>query len=202
MEDWVELEPLARETLTLISDGLNQRPNDSELLLRRAVTQSYLGEALLRRGNVPEAVSTLEQAVTGFRDAPPAITFTDNRDTYAGGANLILAEALAKTGNFDRAKSLVESVIVGYESAAAKQPENWELKTDLVDGLVQLADMLDPAKPEEAAQRQTSLDRAAGILNSPESQGRLTVDDKEALAKIALLRGAAEAKEKMKIKQP
>ncbi|HEY5298299.1 MAG TPA: protein kinase [Verrucomicrobiae bacterium] len=202
MEDWVELEALARETLTLIGDGLNQRPNDSELLLRRAVTQSYLGEALLRRGNVPEAVSTLEQAVTGFRDAPPAITFTDNRDTYAGGANLILAEALAKTGNFDRAKSLVESVIVGYESAAAKQPENWELKTDLVDGLVQLAGMLDPAKPEEIAQRQTSLDRAAAILNSPESQGRLTVDDKEALAKIALLRGTAEAKEKMKIKQP
>jgi tetratricopeptide (TPR) repeat protein len=83
LEDWVELERLARESLTLISDGLGQRPGDSELLLRRAVAQYYLGEALLRQGNAPEAVSTLEQAVAGFRDTPPAIAFTNSRESFA-----------------------------------------------------------------------------------------------------------------------
>jgi hypothetical protein len=58
------------------------------------------------------------------------------------------------------------------------------------------------AKPDEAGRRQSLLDRAAGILNSAESQDRLTVDDKEVLAKIASLRGAAEPKEKPEIQRP
>ncbi|HZL44504.1 MAG TPA: protein kinase [Verrucomicrobiae bacterium] len=190
LEDWVELERLARESLTLISDGLQQRPGDSELRLRRAVAQYSLGDALLHQGNAPEAVSTLEQAVTGFRDTPPAIAFAEDREGYAAYGKHALAMALAKTGDLERAKSLMESVITGLESAVANNPKNWGFKSNLANCLVQLAGWLDPAKPEEAARRQTALDRAEAILTSPESQGQLGKDDKETLAKIVSLRAA------------
>ena len=49
MHDWTELERVARTTLTAIDEGLSQRPGDSELLLRRAVAQIFLGIALLRQ---------------------------------------------------------------------------------------------------------------------------------------------------------
>jgi hypothetical protein len=65
-----------------------------------------------------------------------------------------------------------------------------------------LASMLDPTNVADATRRQSLIDRAAAILNNPESQGRLTVDDKEALAKIEFLRGAAGAKQKTEIQQP
>jgi hypothetical protein len=65
-----------------------------------------------------------------------------------------------------------------------------------------VASLLDPAKPDEAARRQSLLDRAAAILTSPESVARLKVDDKELLAKIASLRGTAEVKEKTAVPQP
>jgi tetratricopeptide (TPR) repeat protein len=193
LEDWVGLEQLARESLTLLSDGLEQRPNDSELRLRRAVAQAYLGLAELRQGNAPEAVATLEQAVTGFRETPTASTFNEDRDRYAASANFYLAEAMAKIGNVKRAKSMAESLVASLESGVAKQPDDRERRSDLADSLVLLASLLDPAKPAELAQRHASLDRAEAILNRA---------DKERLAKIASLRGATEAKAKTEIQKP
>ena len=202
MQDWAELGRVARATLAAIDDGLGQRPGDSELLLRRAVAQSFLGMALLGQNNGPEAVSVLEQSVTGYHDTPPAMAFMESRHFYAAEATMALAEALAKNGNRERARSLSESVLTDWAAAVVRQPENWTIKEELAKSLVLLAGVLDPANPADAARRQSLLDRAAAILNSPESQGRLTVDDKEALVKIGLLRGAAEAKEKTEIKQP
>jgi hypothetical protein len=46
------------------------------------------------------------------------------------------------------------------------------------------------------------LDRAAAILTSPESVGRLKVDDKELLAKIASMRAASGTPEKASTNQP
>jgi hypothetical protein len=62
MKDWVELEQLSRETLVTVADALVQRPDDSELLLRRAMAQYFLGAALLNEGKGSEAVSALQQA--------------------------------------------------------------------------------------------------------------------------------------------
>ena len=81
MHDWAQLERVARATLAAIDEGLSQRPNDSELLLRRAVTQTFQGIALLRQNNAAEAVPVLEQAVKGYHDTPPAMAFTDNRES-------------------------------------------------------------------------------------------------------------------------
>jgi len=194
MHDWTELERVARATLAAIDEGLSQRPGDSELLLRRAVSQMFQGIALLRRDRTPEAVSALDQAVTGYRDTPPAMGFTDNREVYAGIAYRNLAEALAKSGNRERARSLAETALAEWEAAIAHQPENWEGKEVGAQVSVLVASLLDPTKPDEAARRQSLLDRAAAILTSPESVGRLKVDDKELLVKIESLRAAGPTK--------
>jgi len=203
MHNWTELERVARATLAAIDEGLSQRPDDSELLLRRAVSQMFQGIALLRQGQTAEAVSVLEQAVTGFRDTPPAMGFTDNREMHSHMADMNLAEALAKTGNRERARSLAETMLAQWEAAIANHPLiNWSGKEYGAEFSVMVASLLDPAKPDEAARRQSLLDRAAAILTSPESVARLKVDDKELLAKIASLRGTAEVKEKTAVPQP
>jgi serine/threonine protein kinase len=202
MHDWAELGRTARTTLAAIDDGLGQRPGDSELLLRRAVARSFLGMALLGRNNAPEALPVLEKSVAGYHDTPPAMAFMENRHSYMAKATAALAEALAKTGNRERAGNLAESVLTDWEAAVVRQPENWSNREELAKSLILLAGMLDPAKAADAARRRSLLDRAAAILKSPESQGRLTVDDKEALAKIESLRAAAGTKEMEEIKPP
>jgi tetratricopeptide (TPR) repeat protein len=200
--DWVELERLARESLTLIHQGLEQRPEDSELQLRRAVAQGYLGMALLKQGNAPDAEAILEQATAGFRDAPPAMMFDEDRDEYAGNASYYLALALAQTGHIERARSLIEPFIASLDSTAAKQPANQQPKRDLAQCLVLLAGMLDPAKPDQAARCQTLLNRAESILNSPDVLAHRTSADRELLAKIASVRGNAGGTKKAEIRQP
>jgi tRNA A-37 threonylcarbamoyl transferase component Bud32 len=202
MHDWPELERVARSTLAVIDEGLSQRPGDSELLLRRAVSQMFRGIAWLRQDHTPDAVSALEQAVRGYRDTPPAMAFTDNRDVYAGVATMNLVEALAKSGNRERARSLAETGLTNWEAAITHQPENWEGKEMGAKVFVTVASLLDPTKPDEAARRQSLLDRAAAILTSPESVGRLQVDDKELLARIESLRAASGTSEKTPTKQP
>jgi hypothetical protein len=181
---------------------LSQRPGDSELLLRRAVSQSFQGIAWLRQDHAPEAVPVLVKAVAGFRDTPPAMGFTDNRDVYSDMADINLVEALAKGGNRERARSLAESVLAKWEAAIAHESANWSGKEYGAELSVMVASLLDPAKPDEAARRQSLLDRADAILTGPESAGRLQVDDKELLAKIASLRGTAEMKEKTAVPPP
>ena len=156
----------------------------------------FQGIAWLRQNHAPEAVSALEQAVTGYRDTPPAIAFTDNREVYAGIAYRNLAEALAKSGNRERARNMAETVLAKWEGEIAHQPENWEGKEIGAKVSVMVASLLEPAKPDEAARRQSLLDAAAAILTSPESVGRLKVDDKELLAKIASMRAATGTPEK------
>ena len=168
VHDWTELQRVARATLAAIDEGLSQRPGDSELRLRRAVSQSFQGIALLHEGHMLEAVSALEQAVTGYRDTPPAIAFTDNREVYAGIAYRNLVEALAKSGNRERARSLAETALANWEAAIVHQPESWEAKETGAQVFVLVASLLDPAKPDEAARRQSLLDRAAAILTSPQ----------------------------------
>jgi tetratricopeptide (TPR) repeat protein len=202
MHDWTELERIARTTLAAIDEGLSQRPGDSELLLRRAVSQMFQGIAWLRQDHAPEAVSALDLAVTGYRDTPPAIAFTDNRAVYSTMAYMNLAEALAKSGNRERARSLAETGLAKWEAAVASDPSNWEGKETGAKLCVNVASLLDPAKPDEAARHQSLLDRAATILTSPESVGRLKVDDKELLAKIASMRAASGTPEQAPTKQP
>lgn len=108
MQDSAELGRVARATLAAIDDALGLRPGDSELRLRRAVAQTFLGIALLRQNNAPEAVSVLGQAMIGYQATPPVWAFAQDRNLYAARATAALAEALAKTCDRDGARSHAE----------------------------------------------------------------------------------------------
>jgi serine/threonine protein kinase len=180
----------ARELIAVAEEGLQQRPDDGEMLLRRADGQLILGTALLQQGSAAEAVTLLRQSVAGFRDAPPAATYYEDRDTHGALAAARLAEALARTGDFAQARTQWESAIAVREAQLTKQPDLWPVKQELTLGLVSLAKLLDPAVPQEAARRQSLLDRAAAILGDPAVQGRLDDRDKSTLAEAQSLRGA------------
>jgi serine/threonine protein kinase len=201
LHDWSGLETLCRAALAAIDDGLGLRPGDSELRLRRSVAQSFLGSALLGQNNLTDAVSILEQSVEGYNNTPPVMAFNDSREAYTEAAKVLLAEALAKTGNRERARTIAESVVGDWDTYVVRQPENWSCKEKLSESLVLLASLLDPADSANSARRQSLLDRATAILTGPDSQDRLTVDDKETLARIKTLEGLTDAKVKMELKQ-
>ncbi|MFO1475688.1 MAG: serine/threonine-protein kinase [Verrucomicrobiota bacterium] len=187
MEDWAGLDRIARATLSVTDDGLAQRPRDSEMQLRRAVAQSFLGIALVGQDHAAEAIPLLEQAQEGFRAAPPVMGFVQNRTIYSAAATTALAEALSKTGNRERAVSLAESALSEWESALAREPDNWADKQSVASSSVFLAGLIDPAAPA----RQALLNRASAILAGPEAEGRLSMKDKAVLAKVESLRSLA-----------
>ena len=189
MGDWGRLEEVTREMLPLINDGLVQRPGDSEMLVTRAFSQHYLGAALTSEGKATDAIPILEEAAAGFRDAPPALEFAGERERGAGETTFFLAEALAKTGNRARARALSESHLAELEAFFVKDPADKSLKIAVAQFLVQLAELLDPAKTAEASRRLTLLDRADKLMQSVEVLGQRPVADQELIEKIAALRG-------------
>jgi hypothetical protein len=189
--DWAELARVTRETLAAIDEGLGQKPGESELLLRRATGQGLLGTALLRQGHAREALPVLQQSVVGFREAPAAAAFTEDRDSHTAFATEALAETLADTGDLRQAQKLCETALAIREAKLARQPDLWDLKQALANNLVLFAGTLDSSNAEKAARRQSLLDRAAAILNAPEARSRLTADDQATLAKIESLRRKA-----------
>jgi serine/threonine protein kinase/tetratricopeptide (TPR) repeat protein len=191
IHDWTELERVTREELSILETGIGQRPDDSELLLHRAVAQGYLGYALLRQNKASEALPMLQHSVIGYRETPSFGAFREDREAFSINATMALAEALATTGDIHGARALYESAVALDESRLAKQPDSWELKEALADGLVELAGALDPT--EDAPRRQALLDRASRIINAPEAQNRLTLEDKEVKIKLEALRAAGPA---------
>jgi tetratricopeptide (TPR) repeat protein len=193
MRDWPALAESARTGLAAIEQGFTHRPGDSELRLRRAVLNSFLGVALLRQGNVREAIPPLEQSVADHRDAPPAAAFTEDRESFAAFAAETLADALAKTGDTAQAMRLLESTLAIHEAKLAQQPDNWELQQTLANNLVLQAEVLTPVNAESAARRLACIDRAAAILNRRDTAS-LTADDKEMKARIENLRATAQSR--------
>jgi len=191
MRDWSEVARVTRLELTSIDEGLNQKAGESELLLRRAVAQGYLGMALIRQGNSREAVAILQESVSGYRNAGPSAAFADDRDAFAAMAAEALAGALADTGDISQARSLLERTLALRESRLAKEPDSWELKESLASCLVLYAEVLIPSNADDAARRQALLARAEGLLNRPQTERHPTLDTTELKARINALRTAA-----------
>jgi serine/threonine protein kinase len=202
MRDWTELERVAGKALSSIEHGLAQQPGDNELVFQRALARFYLGTAQLRQGNAAEAVPQLEAALAGYRGTQPVWSFREHREELVCQTTMTLAEALAQTGARARAIDLMETNLDTLDSASASQPENWEGKKVLVEYLVKLAALVDPAQATEAARRQSLLDRASGILSGFNTAGRANVVDKETLAQIASLRKATGQNETKELHQP
>ena len=91
------------------------------------------------------------------------------------------------TANRSRARELLEKLLPRIEAEIARLPGVWAAQTDLAAASFQLARSLDPAKPEEAERRRELLNRATAILDEGETNGQLTVDDKQLRASVAAL---------------
>jgi tetratricopeptide (TPR) repeat protein len=192
--DWLELDGVARDTLATIEDGLRQQPADAEMLLRQAVAQGFLGAALLGQGNAQEAAAVLEKSVAGYREAPIAPAFKEDREAFAMTVTESLAGALSKTGDLPRARTLLESALAVRESKLTKEPDLWGLNEAVARTSFLLATVLDLSNPQDTARRKSLLDRSTEILNGPDAEGRLSVADKELKAKIQALRPSQPAK--------
>ena len=70
LRDWSEMARVARDCLAEIETGLAQQPANSELLLRRAVANTFLGIVAQREGRSPEAIALLQPAIETIGAAP------------------------------------------------------------------------------------------------------------------------------------
>ena len=69
--------------------------------------------------------------------------------------------------------------------------DTWLQREALASTLMQLAGTYSATDPAEKVRRAELLDRAWTMLDSPEAEGRITVDGKETKAKLEALRAAA-----------
>ncbi|HUL52029.1 MAG TPA: serine/threonine-protein kinase [Opitutaceae bacterium] len=211
LRDWPEMARVARDCLAEIATGLDQQPANSELLLCRAVANSFLGIAAQREGRSAEAIALLQPAIGIIRAAPAVhsayqlpwfMGFAQLAVTapwalnvhvsvgpwFMGFAQLALAEALAQRGDLEQARQIAEQALfaINVFRVAPWPVREWHARV-----LTLAASLGDPAELPRCV---ALIDRAEAILTSPEAEGRLTVGGKEDLATIARLRAALPAR--------
>jgi tetratricopeptide (TPR) repeat protein len=104
LEDWSEVARRAREGLGMIERELRApAARQDELRVHRAAVQTLLGRALLQQGNLDEAAAHLEQAVTGFREAPSGSSLLNQAGRAARAADLlVMARGRVSSDNLSR----------------------------------------------------------------------------------------------------
>jgi hypothetical protein len=150
-----------------------------------------LGRALLGEGRGDEAVLVLEQAIAGFRDTP-LTTKLQWAESVHIDARKGLAEVLMTRGHVTRARELLEDVLRADEARLAKEDGGWLSREALATTLMTLGGTYSATDPTEAVRRAGLLDRAAAILDSPDAEGRITMEGKATKAQVAALRTGGE----------
>jgi hypothetical protein len=188
LHDWRELARLGQELLDEIEIAGRGCPDDAELRFRRALARGLIGAARLREERVAEAAAILPEAVEGVHDIPPALP-----EAFLWGARRLVLQAgvdwLARTGDIAQARSLLEGEMGDLAVNGGEPPGlNFFRRTVVAIDQVRLAELLDPA---DAPRRLALLEHAASILLSPEAEGRLAVDAKEAKVRLEAMRGTS-----------
>jgi tetratricopeptide (TPR) repeat protein len=193
LHDWPELEHIATQTFAVLDDAVRQDPKNLPARLYRIGSRSWIALVRVRTGHAAEAVALLEPLPAQIVAVPTEPGDVEFRQTVTDGVANLLGEALLETGAVARAHSVLEGCLRSRETAVARQPINWGYQAGLAETCTLLARTFDSAKPEEAARRKKLLDCAAAILAKGETEGQLTIDNKELQAKVAALRGAEES---------
>jgi len=201
LRDWPALEHTARENLGEVDAALREEPANPDLLLGRLLALGYLGQVLLREGRINEAAPLLEQAVAGFRQTQ----LTWGTQWMAGIRDMAresLAEISRQRGDVARARELLESTLKDRESPLftfgndfwfhreSLMADTWLQREALASTLMQLAGTYSATDSAEKVRRAELLDRAWTMLDSPDADGRISVEGKATKAKIAALRAA------------
>ncbi|HZL45884.1 MAG TPA: hypothetical protein VFC28_06625, partial [Opitutaceae bacterium] len=194
LHDWPELERIADQLTAVYEEALRQAPNDVWIIqarLYRIGVQVWRGEAYLRTGQAARAVALLERLPEQIAAVSQNPNWVEDRQAVVDDVSTTLGEVLLETGDPPRARSVLEEGIRSRETAIARQSANWGYQAGLAETCTLLARTLDPAKSDEALRHRQLLDRAAAILEKGESNGQLTADNKELLARIATMRTMA-----------
>ena len=192
LEDWPALEHVARENADLVEAELRERPTDPELLLGRPMAWGWLGLALKGEGRSDEATPLLEQALADFRDTP----LTANLNWAYLIENSIrenLAELTLQHGDIARARTLLELNVKANEARRVQELDRWPAREALATTQMKLGITYAATDRTATARRADLLAQAAALLDSPDAEGRITMQGKATKAKIAGLRGTAPA---------
>lgn len=189
LQDWSGLERMAREHLEEVETTLREQPTDADLLLNRPMALGFLGQALARSGKIDEAALVLERAVAGFSDTPltPSLSWADSIHLDAIEC---LAEMKLQRGDVGGARDLLERTLKLREERLVVEQNSWLQRELLAATLLKLGGTYAATATDtaEQARRAELLDRAAAILNSPDAEGRITMNGKAAKADVDALR--------------
>ncbi len=187
--DWSELGRGAHELLAEIEAGRKTHPDDTELQVRLAYGRGFAALALLGEGRHAEALPLLREARGRLYTCPPGEGAWD-RFLLIHPVQIGIGECLRQTGSVRAARSWAEQFLSLREEEFPRARDSWYRYKRLAELQIVVAGLLDPAVPAEAMRRAELLNRASRLLDPANVEGRLTVDVREALAKITALRSA------------
>jgi len=165
-------------------------PSNKDLPYLRLLARGLLGVALLRDGKTTEPTVALPEVVSALRNVPiSSVTWR-----WVEAHQLVIetwADWLARSGDTAQARSLLEYAVNMQEALIALPGWNiWPPRHERARLQVQLAAVLDPSNPEDAARRTALLDEATPFILGPKAERWPTVRAKEARAKLEALRAA------------
>ncbi len=183
---WSELEQTARDVRNQAEAGLQgAAADDPELTEYRTLALAFLGIAQGSQAPSAEALQTLDQAMNDLRERPCPPTLKPIAVALRPFGEVCRANVLIARGDRVRARE----ILTALEEDIAHEQDSWGLKwsrkESLAAALVTHASALDA---DDTANRSELLDRAWALLDTPEAEGRITVDGKETKARIAALR--------------
>lgn len=173
LEDWVELERLAREMLAQVNERMLEDEAEFPPSDFRAPAEAALGSALLMQGRTNEGLPFLKHAVKRFRES--------------GGSGAKAAErlgiALQEIGS---QKEAVEVLEWAHSQRVQKVERGTfvAVQIDAARGAWWLAQALDASDPEQEARQRELMEYALELLSDPEVEPRLKPDEQQLRAQI------------------
>jgi len=189
LRDWEGLERTSRESLELVDTALGEQTGDSDLPAYLPVAHAFLGRAMLESGHCQEAEAVLELALDEFRSTTIPPTFKSASGVWQDAIES-LAEAVRQRGDVTRARELLESALRSREAGVVGESGSWLQREAIAVTLIKLGSTYSADDSAEKVRRAELFDRAWAILDSPEADGRITMDGKTEKADVEIQRTA------------
>ena len=189
LELWEELETVGRTLAEIVLKiELGELQYGYPVSHLAVVAGAILGQALLEQGKFQEALPWLERVDARLEDGvhvgAPTFAYTPSELWDAGE---FLAEALVLNEEPERAAEVLDRVLREWEEHVAV---GGKLLSRIAAARCswRLAQLVDPGVPEQAIRRRELLDRAAELLDAPDTEPRLLPEEREMREDIEVAR--------------
>lgn len=185
IQDWPEAEKRSRAVLAEVTAALEKSPDDAELLLRRALGRTYLGQSLLERGQLDAAYNLLSAAVADY-EAAPAVpqSVVYYRELEELTARWLLSRVMIGLGRTSEARSVLEDAYRTTKAFFERNPTFGSNRRYMTAVEVTLAETLDPNDDR----RNELLDHAEAVLTEPGMEHLNGASERRTLSEIERLR--------------